>query len=433
MDPKQAFQKTAAANDNDGAPGDREDDELRKAAAELRRAAEKFAALSAARPAGSATDISGIMNDLSAGLDAAGRAEQTLLPDQMEHNLRVVRGWIANLSDTGMPTLGRDFETLYAGAGFRIGIDPELQCTASYTSFSLKASNPGFSNKITFGKYAAQNPFKLFNAHLHESIHGLQKRACPALQASPFNAENFTINVDDGYGGAYSEDVSIVICPEDWLILQEKCEQDAYAKQAWLNSLLAQTHPDALDAGAKDALSARTFLDCRARAGGDPVQALRLAAPLASQTKFYVDAQGNPTGKYTFANNWQDIALRDYATAIDIRRERGPTNFVFVRISPEDVHALGGAFGPNSFGDNPSDPAMLTRTRSQTTAYNKSFPEGAAARLTRLNEDLGIHNYAALPTLRDYLASHGLTLTDFTARSTRTPSSPAQPRPPAPL
>lgn len=427
MDPKQAFQNTAGNGDDD--------DELRKAAAELKRAAEKFAALADARKSENTAAISDIMNDLAAAQDKTAGAERTLLPRQMDQNLRTVRQWIADLADAGFPSLGRDFETHIAQAGFNIDTDPDLACTAVYSSFSLKQDNPGFINAITFGKYAAQNAYKLYNAYLHESLHGLQKRACAALQASPFNAETLTLRVNDGWGKTHEEDVSIVICPEDWLILQEKCEQDAYAKQAWLNSLLAQTEPASLDASAKDALSARAFLDCRARAGGDLAQALRLAAPLASQTKFFVDAKGNPTGKYTFAHNWQDIALRAYRDAIDIRRERGPTNFVFVRISPEDVHALGGAFGPNTFGDNPHDPALLARTPSLTTQENKSFAEPAAQRLTRINDALGIRNYAALPTLRDYLTSHGMTLEQFMAHATRRPvaqSTPPSSQPPAP-
>lgn len=428
MDPKQAFQNTAGNNNGNND----EDDELRRAAAELKRASEKFAALADARKnTGSGSPaIADIMNDVAAAQDNAARAETALLPRQMDHNLKTVRGWIAGLSDTGHPALGQEFETRFARAGFKLETDPELECTAIYSSFSLKKDNAGFVDTISFGKYAAQNPYKLFNAYLHENIHGYQKHASAALLASPFNAQPVTVNINYGYGGTYAEDVSIVICPEDWLILQEKCEQDAYAKQGWLNSLLAQTEPAAIDAGAKDALSARAFLDCRARAGGDLAGGLRLAAAQASSTKFFIDAKGNPTGKYTFAHNWQDIALRAYRDAIDVRRDRGPTNFVFVRVSPEDVHAIGNSFGPNPFGPDPYDPALLERTPCLSTLENKSFGEPGAQRLARLNEQLGIRNYAALPTLREYLSAHGMTVAQFVSAATKRPV--AQNTPPAP-
>lgn len=427
MDPKQAFQNNAGiqpgVNDNDDGGA-----ELAAAAADLKRAAARVAALAAKKE--SAAALSGIMNDIAAAQDSVAAAEDTLLPRQMDNNLALVRGWISNLADTGYPKLGSDFHTRFAQAHFKVKLDKSLECIASYSSFRLNGDNPGFINSISFGKYAAQKPYKLFNAYLHEALHGLQKRACPALQASPFNPGILTL----GAGAPDAEDVTIIICPEDWLILQEKCEQDAYAKQAWLNSLLAQKEPESFTASDTGALAARVFEQCRADANGDLAAGLRAAAALTSQTKFFVDEKGNPgSSPYTFAHNWHDIALRDYRSALRARRDAGPTNIVFVRISPEDVHAIGDSFGPNPFGANPHDPALVSRTPSLTKAENsKSFLESGTQALKTLNEECGIRDYNKLPTLRDYLARHNLTIEQFAAHATRQPVVTRPAPPPAP-
>lgn len=428
MDPKQAFQNNAGAssgaNDNDG------DEELAAAAADLKRAAERVAALAARKNTAATPSLSGVMNDIAAAQDSVTAAEDTLLPKQMEHNLALVRGWISGLADVGMPSLGPDFHNRFAQANFKVTLDKTLECTASYSSFRLNGDKPGFINSISFGKYAAQKPYKLFNAYLHEALHGLQKRACTALQASPFNPGVLTL----GANGPDSEDVTIIICPEDWLILQEKCEQDAYAKQAWLNGLLAKKEPDSFTASDTGALAARVFEKCRADANGDLAEGLRRAAALTSQTKFFVDKDGKPgTSPYTFAHNWHDIALRDYRGAIRARRDAGPTNMVFVRVSPEDVHAIGDSFGPNPFGSNPHDPALISRTASLSKAENaKSFPESGTQALKTLNEECGIRDYAKLPTLREFLARHNITIEQFAAHATRQPVVTRPAAPPAP-
>jgi hypothetical protein len=410
---------------------------LKKAAAALKRAAEDFAALAAHADLKAAPELADIINDIDSARETVDEAEEAILPALMDSNLQLVKGWVKELADVGYPTLGTDFFKHYAQAGLRLQLNPKLGSTASYCSFSLAKENHGFVNTITFGKFAAHKPYHLYNAYLHETLHGFQKRACGALQASPFNEIPMPLKIRSASGEEYEEDVSIIICPEDWLVLQEKCEQDAYAKQAWLNSLLAQREPKAVDASNKSAVSVEYFRDCLAQAGGNLAQALHKAAIKASATKFYVDKHGNPSnGPYSFAHNWHDIALRDYLNAINARRNSGTTNFVFVRISPEDVHAIGAAFGPNPFGDDPHDPALVTRTESLKSAENQNFAGSGEKRLKALNAELGIKKYEALPTLRDYLARHNTTIEQFMANTTKKaviqPTAPKLPAPPQP-
>ena len=443
MDPKQAFHDkagTPGVNDNDAADDAADNDAaLAAAAADLKRAAERLATLAARNNSAVTPALAAVMNDIAAAQDKANAAEDTLLPRQMEYNLQLVRSWISGLADTDLPTLGADFHNRFAQAHFKVQLKKDLECIASYCSFRLNGDNPGFVNSISFGKYAAQKPYKLFNAYMHEALHGLQKRACAALQASPFNPQHLTIRARDTHS-EYAEDVTVIICPEDWLVLQEKCEQDAYAKQAWLNALLAVQQPDCLTASDTGALAAHVFLECRAQANGDLAEGLRRAAALTSKTKFFVDKNGNPSNSpYSFAHNWHDIALRDYRDAIRARRDVGPTNIVFVRVSPEDVHAIGNSFGPNPFGINPNDLALICRTPSLSKAENaKSFPESGEQALKSLNEELGIRDYKKLPTLRDFLTRHNITVEQFTAHATRQPvvmrsSVPPTPEPPPQL
>lgn len=401
---------------------------LLKAAQEARAAVEKLETLLKDSPPATPADEEKIKKEIERGKRAYKKAEQQLFLDKITPHLAQSRQWIGELSDPDCPDAGKEFLRLYDAAHFRIEVDPDLGCTAAYCSFSLAEDDPGFINRILFGGHAAEDPIDLFNADVHEALHGFQKKKCGALQASPFNELPFTITKTDADGVTYTEEISVVICPEDWLILQERCEQDAYAKQAWLNSLLAEKMPEALEANNGHALNSTTFNACRAQAGGNLQEALAAAAQKVLETRFFKNKKdGSPyTGPYHFAHNWQDIALRGYADAMDIRKKDGQKNFVFVRIQTEDVHDIGKSFGPNPFGDDHRDPALLKLTAPLTITENKpDFTLPTAEKLKDINDSLGITDKNDLPTLRDFLAAHDITMTQFMTQSMVKPAKPA--------
>jgi hypothetical protein len=384
--------------------------ELQNAAAVLQQAAEALAVVMARTRLAPGADLVTIMQHLETTNRVTDTAELNLLEPLMSYNIGVVQGWIAGLSDPEYPGIGREFQSRVAQSGFTVALDPELACTASYISYSLTEDNPGFINTIKYGRYAAKDQGVLFNAAIHEHTHGLQKLACPALHASPYHA---------------AASPQIVLCPESWLLLSEKCEQDAFAKQAWLNSLLAQQNLPMWDIASNGALCARDFQRYRHQAG-DLSFGLRRAAEKSLTKSFYSDA---PLGPYRFANYYHDVSLKQYTDAMNIRRDRlRQKDFIFVQLTPEDAHAVGQSFGPNVFGDDPHDPALL---QGMPLLFGTPEHPQAGDRLRALNEKLGIQDKSRLPTLREALAGFGMTPEMFKAQSLRR-SIPATPQPPAP-
>jgi hypothetical protein len=323
-----------------------------------------------------------------------------LLPVQMQHNIHLVHRWLAGLQDPQFTDIGHHFQQRLALAGFKTEVDPELRSTAAYCSFSLRQSDPGFINTIAFGRYAAEKPEVLFNAVIHESIHGLQKQEAAALHASPFNDIN---------------DNRIIICPRDWVLLEERCEQDAYAKQSWFNTLLAQQVPESWDSAKNGALSAKDFQSSRDQCGGDLVAGLRLAAQKALHKSFWSD---NDTSVYRFVHFIQNNALKNYRAAMNIRAERGQTGFIFVRLRPEHVYAVGQSFGPNVFGDTAQDPSLLLGTPMLKSAIGTDYGTSTEERFQSLQQDLGLTDDGYLPYLDEALAQQGMTLEQFVAKTT---------------
>ncbi len=395
-------------------------DDLQDAAAAFRRAAEHLSALLAQNPPRPEHDLPRIMEDIDAALTKGAQTELVVLPPLMQQHLDLVQGWLAGLHDNEHPATGADLQARIAASTFTTTLDPALGCMATYCSFSLSPKNPGFINTITFGKLAAKDPFKLFNAYVHESLHGLQKKSCAALHASPFNESPLQIKTTGADGVEREENVSVIICPDDWIVLDEHCEQDAYAKEAWLNSLLADHMPEALHAGAGGpGGGAAEFRRCRNLAG-NLEGGLRLYAEKAAMTKFWVKKDGSPSDTpYCFAHNWQDIALAHYRNAIDIRQREGKDNFIFVRACAADIEDISRSFGPVIFSPAPSGPLQGTPPLTTHHGIPIEFSGATAKRLKKLNDSLGIDDKNTLPTLREFLARHNITPEAFMQRTVR--------------
>lgn len=323
----------------------------------------------------------------------------------LKQNLASAQVRLRGLDDPEHRLAGAECAVRMIRNNCKVALAPEHDCLASYQSFSLHPARSGFINTITYGAVAAREPERLFAAMVHESAHAQQKRQAAALHASPFNPAS-----------------KIIICPRDWMLLEERCEQDAYTRQVWMSSLLAQQNPglralkvidSALEIGHFEAL----------RQGDTLGGALRRAAEITLHKSYFWD---NPDSPYRFVHHAQDHALQSYARALDIRHGRGEDGFVFVRALPEDIHAIGRSFGPNVFGDDPSDPALLSGTKPLPDPVpGTGYAESTSRRLEALNARLGIGDEDRLPTLGAALAASGMTLERFMAHSMRRRPGPA--------
>lgn len=320
----------------------------------------------------------------------------------MRSAIDTASGWIGGLADTELGNIGQEFIERFARSGCREKIDIRHTGLADYYSFSLKEGEP-FPNNIIYGPTALDDVANLFSSKVHEATHALQKMQSAALHASPFNP-----------------DTRIIICPRDWVLLEARCEQDAYVKQVLFTSLLARQLPEVRSMSARDAISVETFENIRA-ASRSIEDAVVETARQALGKSLYWD---NPDAEWRFRDHYQSFALDNYAAGMRVRESRGQQNFIFVRIEPEDVEAIGASCGPNSFGANGILPEFSGKPAMQ---------EATAQKLANLNLKLGIENEDVLPTLGEALQKLGISRKDFIAASygrTRTPvASPDAPAP----
>lgn len=304
----------------------------------------------------------------------------------LSNAIKTAREWIGRIEDPELGDIGKQFLDLADKSGCKQTIDIFFtNCLADYCSFSY---NPrGFVNEITYGPGAEESIAKLFSAMVHETTHALQKMNSAALHASPFNP-----------------DTKIIICPRDWVTLEERCEQDAYTKQAYFNTMLAEFLPEIKDKTKGDGLSVATFEAIRGNAPNAGA-ALIEAARHALTKSFYWD---NPNAEYRFKNNIQDQALKNFAAGITKRKSCNETGHIFVRLEPEDIAAIGASCGPNVFGSG----FVLQEFLDKPVLLPKS-----QKKLDELNKECGITDTDQLPTLTQALAQIGMTRQQFIAQA----------------
>jgi hypothetical protein len=304
----------------------------------------------------------------------------------LDNAIKTAKDWIGMLEDPEARGIGMEFLKRAEESGCKQKIDIFFSnCLADYCSFSYKPR--GFINEITYGPAAEESLPKLFSAMVHETTHALQKLLSPALHASPFNP-----------------DTKIIICPRDWVTLEERCEQDAYTKQAFFNAMLAEMLPEVWERTSGDAVSATEFAEIRKNAAtlGD---ALIDAARKSLSKSFYWD---NPDAEERFKNSIQDQALKNYAGGMAKRKSEKETNLVFVRLEPEDIAMIGASCGPNVFGTGNVLPEFLEKPVMLPHTQQK---------LDEINKSCGITNSDELPTLSEALAHIGLTREQFIAQA----------------
>ncbi|MCM2343621.1 MAG: hypothetical protein NDJ24_03595 [Alphaproteobacteria bacterium] len=318
--------------------------------------------------------------------------------------IQTVDGWIQGITDVEIGAVGHLFQHEVSLSGCRHEIDIHHPNRAEYVSFSYRHTT-GFANHIIYGPSAEEDLSKLFSSKVHEATHALQKMRSAALHASPFNPNT-----------------QIVICPSDWIILEERCEEDAYVKQALFNTLLAKHLPEVRRLTDNDPLSVKTFE--RIRLDAPHVQeAVIQAARQALDKSFYWD---NPKSDYRFRHHYHDFALKNYEAGMKLRTNNGESDLIFVRLEPEDITAIGASCGPNSFGDKDLLPEF---------AKPPTLTEKTQKKLDDIRSSIGIKDEETLPTLGTILGRLGLTRRQYIEASYSRPllqQSPVTPQPQSP-
>lgn len=321
------------------------------------------------------------------------KAQQALI----RAGLDTAQSWIEAATDRVWGNIGALFAGEFKSTGCTQNIDVRYRGLAHYTSFSLSKDKGGFVNNITYGPLAVEDLAHLYSSMVHEATHAIQKSKCAALHASPFNPNT-----------------RIVICPKDWIMLQERCEQGAYTMQALFNSLLADSIPEIKALSAKDALSVTDFDAMR-----DPapyfVEAMRNIAHKSLDKSFYSD---NPDAEKRFRHYYHDVSLDGFTAGVETRLKDKET-IIFVRAEPEDIAAIGDITGFNLFGYG---------TPQAEFADHPALLKDTDEKLQKLNAKLGITDEATLPTLSEALAAAGLTRAEFLAASYSPANAAPKPR-----
>lgn len=307
----------------------------------------------------------------------------------LDGRLAVARDWLSGLRDPELGLIGPGLAQKFRRAAAREEAYEGLTANAVYGSFAWppKPGQRGFQNVISYGAIALQDMGKLFGARVHEYIHALQYRHAAALYADPFNDAS-----------------PFVLSPQSYVLRKERLEQDAYAKGAWLQSLLPPENAAARAALDATPLGVDEFVKLRAQHGS-------LAAALAAAARQASDCEGywlNGSEKSPARDLWHNVALREYRAIMQARAKKGLAPPVFVTLSAEGIAAIGDNVGPNPFRVD----ASLCGGPLQLSAAN-------AALLQEIERECNVPDQASLPTLREALQGAGLSPADFICRSRR--------------
>ncbi len=355
----------------------------RKSMFEILEAQNKFTReFEASRGQAAPSELIGLLENLKELQQRFGDIETAVRNDLFPHRMREIEQLIAGLGTPCTPNLGKDFLTCMADAGCKTEIDPTLTNPAQYTSYSYSRKNRGFVNKISLNSQKISDLYVMTNSIIHEMTHGFQKHAAPALHFSPFNP-----------------DTRVLIHPEDWILLENLCERDAYAKQALFNALISEDEPSVRDTSRVDVVSVEDFDNAR----------LDFSTLQQTITHLALNALYKPTVKgdssRNFEHNYIDIALKNYIAGMKSRRQERETDHVFVRLSPHDLWAIGSYnVGPNSLGFRNLDEGFLQR------------PHLLCDQQETLRGILAEFDIPSLHTC-DYLSNHHITLRQQTAAS----------------
>jgi len=252
----------------------------------------------------------------------------SLQSNLLRYYLEQIEAMIASLEDPEAPDLGRQFISRLRKTDCKTVIDTELECAAAYRSYSYAESNYGFANTIALQPSRLDDIIVMVDAIVHEVSHGFQVPVAPALQLSPFNP-----------------DTRVLVHPADWIMLDNLCERDAYAKQALFNYLLNKANPEVRVKSQKDMVTVEDFENAREKHG--TLQKALTAVALDALNKVKTIDKVN----LTFAHHYYGEALTQYENGMAMRKTENETGHIFVRLEPKDLYAVGAYdVGPNSLG-----------------------------------------------------------------------------------
>ncbi len=299
------------------------------------------------------------------------------------------------------------FETRFAQTGCRIAEDevPLDGAPASYRSFVYMPNDggPTFANEMLLDRDGRTDAQVHVSAR-HEKLHAIQWDHVPSLHASPYNQ-----------GSRY------VLSPVSWVMATLLTESDAFVKTAWLNAQeLKQNYSAALcDQAMTEAV---TPMDINANVV-DPCQSMKYAATAWYHRFKHKDDPSAPD--VTFLDHYVEYAIKAYEESARLNDEGAVGDVQFVRLSREDILAIGSGFGPSIF-------SRANGTLDDSFTLLPYLRKDLFARLVALEDKFGIGPDANLPTLQDALANDGMSAADYmhasrsfhyTPASSETPSA----------
>lgn len=268
---------------------------------------------------------------------------------------------------------------------------------AVFVAFTLNPDEGGHTFPNTIFVDLGRNEHRVKISKRHEFIHAMQWNGVPALHASPYNLAS-----------------RYVLSPESWVLMTLLTERDAYAKTAWLNAL-------DIEEGATPGFTAQAKTEVVIPADIN-LKAYDIRAQLQKASLCWDGRFPNDQKIITLLDHYIQQALRTYGKGHELRAENGGEPPVYIRLSQEDILAIGSTFGPSTFGDGQVDPVFTSLPRMRPDLWNK---------LQDLNRTYGISSEQNLPTLSSILAVTGQTPQGYMEASKahtikRPPAAPAE-------
>lgn len=309
--------------------------------------------------------------------------------------LKVLDAWLERAMDPEQGTVGAQLHAAFRATGCREHIradrSPGELGLASYASFSTdkRAQKTTMENAIHYTPDAFTSRACLFSTRVHEMIHAIQFRKAPALHA---HIGNFN--------------TPVILCPRDQALLTKYMEQDAYAKQAWMASLMVHEIPE--DDPVRASAPLELFAWLRGRAGNVTAAISAISEVVMSMANFFT-VSGGYGPDWSLAQTYCHKKLLRYEELISSRMDDIRAGTVtLARLDTRDIWEVGNSFGPNIFGAEPPPSGIL---------MPPDLHPDTVSLLARLNGRLGITDENALPAFTDALRARGMSGQDLIDRS----------------
>ncbi|MCD8566492.1 MAG: hypothetical protein LRY36_00935 [Alphaproteobacteria bacterium] len=293
----------------------------------------------------------------------------------------------------------KSFEEAFRETGCMLNttISPTGSAPAAYLPFIYypEKGGPTYLNEILVNLYLktsdgnliARTPEQITISERHEKVHALQWHKVPALHASPYN-----------------QATPIVLSPESWVLMTILTEREAFAKTAWLNALELEVAPsERFRNQAKTETLTPDDIDLKSQ---DIRMALQKASLAWDNRLKHKSKDTDPD--MTLLDHYIQNALDVYEQSNRLNIEKSPVPPIFVRLSPEDILAIGSTFGPSTFGDGTPDDIFTSLPPMSSALYQK---------LEALNRKHGIEQESDLPTVNEALQTLGLTAETYMVHS----------------